>query len=290
METEAQSRALDVCIINMQAGEKLEQVLELYPQWSKSLTAPLEAAQVLRIYTESLPVTQADQDLGRSSFMENAQYLSKNTGLPAVFSTRWTWLAWLALILFLLAGVFGCYVITSLALPGETLYPFKEMARRVRLLMEDNPAQKLELERTFDQAHLDEVKTLAGLNRLAEFSLVGLLKQDQPDAWTVGEYSVRVTPQTRLVGKVQEGIWVEVVGELQPGGAILVKQIRPREYIFEGTLQEISPEMLVISGIPVKLTNETLVHGSPMAGSKVRVAAFRVTDDSLLARLVDTIE
>jgi hypothetical protein len=287
MENEAQIRALDVCILNMQAGEKLEQVLELYPQWSADLTTPLEAVQVLRIYAESLPDPQTVQALDRSSFMESAQRLSKITGSSSLFHTRWAWLVWLALILFLLAGVFGGYAVISLALPGDLLYPLKESAWRARLLVTNNPVQRLELERKYDQALLDEVETLAELNRQAGIRFVGLLQQNQPDAWSVGGLSVKVPPQTQVIGKVQDGLWVEVKGELQVDGAILAKEIRPREYTFNGILQEISPELLIVSGIPVTLSSETLVHGSPMAGSQVKVVAFRASDDSLLARIVD---
>jgi hypothetical protein len=288
MDSEAQIRALDICILNLQAGEKLEQVLELYPQWTAILTAPLEAAQVLRVYTESLPGPQAVQALGRSSFLSSAQSISQKTSRASTRHSRWSWLAGLALVLLLLAGAFGGYAVISLALPGETLYPLKEMAWQARLLVAVDPAQRLELERAYDQARLEDIKTLADLNRQAGIRFAGLLQQNQPESWTVGGLPVKIPPQAQVVGEVQEGAWAEVKGDLQGDGTILVKQIRPREYTFSGTLQEISPEMLIVSGIPVKLTGGSLVHGSPMAGSQVTVVAFRSSDDSLLARLVDT--
>jgi len=168
------------------------------------------------------------------------------------------------------------------------LYPVKEITWRARLVTANDPVKRLELEQTYDEIQLEDIKSLVDLNRQAEIGFVGLLRQIQSDSWTVGGLPVEVPPQAHFVGEVKEGVWVEVKGELQSDGTILVKQIRPREYTFNGVLQEISPETLIVSRIPVTLTSETLVHGSPMAGSQVKVIAFRTADNSLLARLVDT--
>jgi hypothetical protein len=148
--------------------------------------------------------------------------------------------------------------------------------------------QRLTLERAYDQTRLADARDLAELGQYAPVNFPGLLTKKQADTWIVGGIPVQASPQTQVVGNIQDGTWVQVKGELRSDGIVVISQIRPREYIFTGTLQAISPKALVVSGITVKLGEETLVHGSPMAGSKVKVIAFRTSDDSWLARLVDT--
>jgi hypothetical protein len=290
MQNEALVRALDVCIQQMQSGRKLEQTLELYPQWSADLTPALETIQVLRVYVDSFQISPAIAVSGHESFIESAQKIRQEPVQNASRRSWSIWLAWLVIILVALFAAFWGISAASSTFPNKLIFPIKEGWRQTRLMITLDAQQRLNLESATDQARLNDAKDLVELGQQTSVNFPGLLVQKQPDAWIVGGIPAQVSPQTEVVGNVQEGIWVEVKGELRPDGIVAVSQIRPREYVFTGTLQDVSPEALVVSGITVKLGKDTLVHGSPMAGSRVKIIAIRTLEDNWLARLVDTAE
>ena len=284
---ETQVRALEVCIQKMQSGEKLEQTLELYPSWADKLTPPLEAVQVLRIYAESLPNWPPESSQAKADFLNAAQYLSGGKVSQPTRASRLSRLAWLALTLFLIAGVLAGYAAAMIALPGEFFYPLKMFTWQARRQFAAQPDHILALERAFDQARLEDLRSMVSLKRSGSINFAGLLEQGNPEEWRLSEFPVRLPQQAKIVGQVKDGIWVEASAVLGTDGSLTIEQIQPREYTFEGQLQEITADSLVVSGIPVRLNQSTLVHGSPMAGSQVKIIALRNADDSLLARLVD---
>jgi hypothetical protein len=284
---EAQVRALEVCIQKMQSGEKLEQTLELYPSWTAELTPPLEAVQVLRIYADSLPTWLPANSQAKADFLNAAQNLSRSKGSQTTRSSRLSRLAWLALILLLIAGALAGYAAAMIALPGEIFYPLKMFTWQARQQFALQPDHKLTLERAFDQARLEDLRSMVALGRSGSIKFAGLLAQGNLEDWHLAELPARLPEQAKIVGQVQDGIWVETSAMLGTDGILTIEQIQPREYVFEGQLQEITADSLVVSGIPVRLNQSTLVHGSPMAGSRVKIIAFRSADDSLQARLVE---
>jgi hypothetical protein len=290
MTTEASIRALDVCIQNMLRDEKIDRVLELYPSLSEELKPPLEAVQALHVYVASLGTSAAIQPEGREAFMQAAKSAQPKTSQVDERRRTTVRLAWLAFIfLFLAAAIWG-YVNANLALPGDLLYPVKTAIWQARRWGTKDPAKQLELERTIDQARLEDIASLIRLGRQAEVSFAGPASQAGPGLLQVGAYQVTLPRETRLIGEIQDGIWIEVNGKLQPGGNILAEEVRPREYAISGSLQQISPTTLIVSGLPFQLNEKTLVHGAPMAGSEVKVVALRTTADELLARLVEAEE
>lgn len=290
MQNEAQARALDVCIQHIQNGEKLEQILELYPQWTAELTPPLESVQVLRVYVESFPPDPTAIAQNRNNFLYNAQQIHQKSGTSGSQRTWGQWLAWLGIILAVLLATSWGLSVASRSLPGELSSSIKGWWQQTRLAITTDAGKRLALERAYDQSRLDDARALFENNQTGSISFPGLLVQGQTDAWMIGGIPVRTSPQTQIIGNVQDGIWVEVAGELLPGQVIQASQIRPREYRFTGALEEIAADSLVVSGIPIQVNGETLVHGSPMAGSEVKVIMFRTAGDYWLARLVDSSE
>lgn len=290
MHSEAQNRALDVCIQKIQSGDRLEHALEMYPTWAAELTPPLEAVQTLRVYTETFSAPAKVTESSRASFLETAQQLRRANQESRHFSKWSLRLATAAFVLLAIAGLLWLFAAASIALPGERLYPIRMITWQARRLANNDPAKRLELELAYDAARLDELHALSDLRRGAPVSFAGLLQGDKPDDWRAAGFPLIVSAQTQVVGKITPGIWVEVTGKLLPNGTIELDQVRPREYILSGLLQMVSPQSLSIANIPVQLNQNTLVHGSPMAGSEVNVVAFRTAENSLLARLVDAQE
>jgi hypothetical protein len=287
MASEAQARALEVCVQNLLSGMKVEQAVGLYPQWEDLLTPPLEAAQTLQVYCETLKFPTIPKDQERAAFLQAAEEFHPVPRPPARRSRTASRLFWLAFSFLVLAGVLWGYVLTSVALPGNLLYPLKTLTWQAVRALPAGPGEQLARERAYDQARLDEVQDLIALRRQARVEFSGLYQADAPEQAKISGLRLVFTPQTEIIGQVRSGIWVEASGTLQVDGSLQVEQIRPREYFFQGQLEQLSPDQLVIAGVVVQFGQESLVHGSPMAGSQVQVSAFRNADDSLVARLID---
>jgi Domain of unknown function (DUF5666) len=290
MQNENQIRALDVCIQNMQAGQKLEDVLEIYPKWASDLRPSLEAVQTLLVYRNALGPSPSTDRPQRTIFLNSALQIKRESSRAEAARSRWTWLGWTTLIFLITAGVLWGFIMASLALPGDTFYPLKGMFWQVRQDFIQDPQKSLEIDQAYDRLRLDEIRSLGNLNRQAEVIFAGPLIENQLNSWDIAGWTVQILPQTQIIGKVQDDIWVEVSGELLADQTIVASAIRPREYTFSGTLQAVSPDELLISGIPVKIGSDTLVHGSPMAGSQVHVITLRDQDGNWIARLIDTQE
>ncbi|MCU0489134.1 MAG: DUF5666 domain-containing protein [Anaerolineales bacterium] len=261
MVSEAQSRALEVCLQNLLSGMKVEQVVGLYPQWEELLTPPLEAAQTLQVYRETLqsPVLREDQE--RAAFLQAARELQSTTRPPFRQNRPAARLFWLAFSFLVLAGVLWGYVLTSVALPGNLLYPLKTLAWQAVRALPASPTEQLARERAYDQARLDEVQELLALGRQARVEFSGLYQADSTGQAEISGLQLVFTPQTEIIGQVRNGIWVEASGTLQADGLLQAEQIRPREYFFQGQLEQLSPDQLVIAGIAVQFGQESLVHG-----------------------------
>lgn len=287
MQNDAQTRALEVCLQNMQAGEKLDQVLDLYPQWIGDLTQPLEAAQALRVYAGSLQIEERAQEQSRSGFLENAQQIAQESSLAAPVRARFVRLGRLILFVGIVAAFLWLFMAATRALPGDLTYPLKQAAWQIRLQASRDPNRKLVLTRQVDQLHLQEIRDIAALGREADVRFAGLLKEDSSGAWKASGFPLALADEAQVIGKVVDGIWVEVDGALQQDGSVRVARIRPHEIVLQGALQDLTSDTLKIDGIPVQFGEDTLVHGSPLIGSRVQVIVFRTADDRLLARLVD---
>jgi hypothetical protein len=287
MQNETQIRALDVCIENMQAGQRLEDVLEIYPKWAGDLRPALEAVQTLLVYRNALGQSPSTDRPQRTIFLNSALKIKREESRAKAVRSRWTWLGWTTLIFLITAGVLWGFIMASVALPGGIFYPLKGMFWQVRQDLIQDPQKSLEIYQAYDQVRLDEIRSLADQNQQARVNFAGPLVENQSDTWDIAGWNVQILPQTQIIGKVQDNIWVEVSGELLADHNIVASAIRPREYNFSGTLQAVSPDELLISGIPVKIGRDTLVHGSPMAGSQVDVITFRDQDGNWIARLID---
>jgi hypothetical protein len=286
MQSDAVIRALDVCIQKMQSGEKLEQALELYPQWAPELTPPLEAVQVLRVYADSLQNTAPNFQAGRENFIQStieSNPKKSQSGTGRGWGVR---LGWLLVILLILCAAGWAASTAYTSFTGNSL-PIRDWLHQARLAVTPKLEQRLAIERQYDAERLQDAWNLVDRGQPATLRFAGLLLQRSPDTWLVDGLQVQLSPQSQVIGNVRDGIWVEVDGELLADQTILVRQIRPREYKFRGALEKIAPDSLLISGIPIQLGDETLVHGAPMAGSPVTVIALRTQDDRWLARLVE---
>lgn len=297
MPTSPKARALEVCMQQILMGTSLEQALAPYPQWAEELRPRLEAAQAARAYGAAIRVPADGLDRSRAIFLEAAnQRVQTHGGLFAVPTWRWG-LAVLALALILFLGV-RTVAATAEALPGDLLYPVKIAGEQTRLLLSASPAQRLDLEQSYDQTRRFEVEALIQRSRRSgpaaspQVTFTGALTQMKADGWMVGGIPVLISSDTQFIGEVQVGFFLEVQGALQPGGRVLAQKIRARELEFSGRVEAMNGEQWVVSGVSFQVTHKTLVQGQPALGSQVQVRAIQVQDASgqavLWARLIET--
>ena len=100
---------------------------------------------------------------------------------------------------------------------------------------------------------------------------------------------MKITPDTQIIGQVKPGIYIDVTGVLLPDGSISAEQIKPSEYVITGTLERYSDEAILIEGIPIQVTPNTIINGTLVLGADVTTRAIRLTDGSLTARVIDQI-
>ena len=145
MQSEALIRALDVCLQQIQRGSTLEQVLETYPEWQKELVQPLEAAQALNAYARNLNVSLEAQAANREIFIQHAQNFHAREQIYAGAHRRRHRTLATASILGLVTLFILITIFSGRALPGNVLYPVKELFRQMRFATTRNEAQKLDL-------------------------------------------------------------------------------------------------------------------------------------------------
>jgi len=181
-------------------------------------------------------------------------------------------------------------VISNWALPGDRLYPLKRAIEDARLELAFTPRQRLELEIAFDEKRLDEIDLLTekAMSTQVDYSAV-LTDVNNEGEWIIGGKRVIVTPETEVVGQVNQNIYVTVIGILKTNGTIDAERIQPREYIFTDKLNSTALNQWLVDGITITVAHDTVIHGSPVIGSQVRVKAFRLPNDQLVARFIEEI-
>lgn len=284
---DTQVRALDVCLQRLQAGEDLQQVLQLYPQHSAQLGPLLEAAEVVQWYGKIIQAPEKAQTHSRAKFTQTLAPLPVAVPMPGAEPSGWLKIISLVLAVLVILVATWSIIIARGTLPGDFLYPLKIALERTRLQLTSDPVRRLGMEQAYDEERLGEVKSLLQTPRPEAVMFVGGLNQMGADNWQVSGIRVVVPPDAQIIGNVGEGIYVIVEGTIQPDGSVLAQRVRPREFDLSGKLQNFLPDRLTVAGVPIKISVETLVHGSPQVGNPVHVSAYLLLDGNFQARLVE---
>lgn len=289
MRRSLRERSLEVCLQRLQAGEDLEHVLGAYPRWYREFRPILLAAQAAQVYADSIHVPETAQVYSRVAFLKSAEEL-----IPAQATARRRRGKRLGVILLGLVVVFlvlavPLFQLSHRALPGDLLYPIKLFGEQVEFRLAFHSGNRLALEFDHDLKRLEEIQTLLlqGRNRQVQFS--DGLQQMQPGEWRVGDLRVLIPPDTRVVGDIQPGYYVSVIGRTQNEGDVLARQVQMREYNITGHVDKLMDGEWVVEGVSVLVDTETAVRGSPSQGSVVTVVARRTLDGDLYARMIEVV-
>lgn len=280
---EAMIDALNDCLIQIQAGKSLEEVLNLYPNWAEDLRSLLMAALATQAMCLELDVPAEAQAKSRARVLAKAQ--AANQSRPSPFSTVFlrygpvlAGIAALAIILIL-----GTGIASAAAVPGDIFYPVKLVRERTQLLFVTDPVKRLELEQSFDQERADEAEVLIEHGRASELTLSGTLIQNPDGRWYIAKVEIIFTGRLITDAEAIRNSYVDVHGVLQNSGTLLAEQVSLHQIEFNGVLQEINGDQWTVSRIPVMVNHSTDISGDAVQGSDVRVTATRGEDGNLVA-------
>jgi hypothetical protein len=285
MTTDPKERAFEYCLEKMLEGAELEEVLNFYPEWAEELRPMLEVAQAARRVGSTIHVPKAARARSRAKLLAEARRLSIPQPRFSFARMRFG-LAALILVLALIFLGGTTFVVSAQSLPGEPLYSVKIFAEQTRLRIAKNPAQKLELEQSFDQERVAEVDALIKRSRSMIVQFAGGLSQMDANEWMVGNIRVLVSQNTQIQGEIQPDFYIGVQGLLQADGTVLAQKIWDREYQFSGRLQKMTSGQWVVGSVVLGVTPDTIVQGSPQLGSLVSVQAVLLTNGDLQAHLI----
>jgi hypothetical protein len=122
------------------------------------------------------------------------------------------------------------------------------------------------------------------------FEFRGLIESFEPGLWTVGGYSLIITPDTVIEGSPEQGLLAQVKAVRLGDGSLVAVQIvvqSPTEEVqFEGVIQSLTAGEWVVEGVIVRLDAETVVEGTPTVGGMVEIQGLLVADGAVLARSI----
>ena len=242
-------RILEVSLAQLEAGEKLDEVLKKNPAYSAALEPLLYAAQVARSLPE--PNYKASMREGRNQLLVEIDRLKKE-GVFSKNGTKQSFIRysgqWLKNIGDLLVGkenvemkllprlaiyglmtvlVAGFFTVNASAssLPGDNLYGLKLGLEQTRLALAFDDDSRQELEEEFENERLEEVGSLLGEGREEDVEFQGMIESKGSGTWVVRGISVEVDAQTELKGALEIGDLVKVEALTQADGSLLALEI-----------------------------------------------------------------
>jgi hypothetical protein len=291
MNTDPIASAFDKSLEQILTGHSsLESALESYPQYADELRPMLEAAIAAQMVGEDIEVPIASQASSRTKFLNQAHILAQpKSGLFSSVHLRLGFATLLAL-LFLVFGSISTIAVSAQALPGDTLYPIKLLGEKTQLLFTQDPNQRLELEKNFDQERAKEINELIQRSRSQTVNFAGELTAVGKNEWLVNGIRVIIAPGTEIVDELVEGLYVGIEGILQDDGVLLVRKVWARDTRIEGLIEAINGDQWTVDGVQVYITPETNIQGLPVVGSRVLIYASTASDGQLTALILQVVE
>ena len=139
-----------------------------------------------------------------------------------------------------------------------------------------------------------QISAISGPEATPEpFEFTDVLKATDGEWWTVGSFRVKITGDTKFEGDPEIGDLVSVKAQRRAGGeiwALRISAIRIVEVQFQGQIEAVNADSLVIDGHVVFLDGQTRIIGQPAVGRDAQVSASQMPDGRLIARVIVVIE
>jgi len=276
--------ALQAALELLARGQDPEAALtDLPPGEAAEVRALLATASLLR--REEIPAGAPERS--RSRFLRHASGLRAAASAPARRLVPRFAFATLAALLALALGLGGLTEATARSLPGDPLYRVRQAAEGLRLRLAANPEDRIRLEAVYAEQHAQNVRRLLELGRVVPVSFNGALRSVGAVLWDVEGIPVRLTPETRILGEILPGMWIEVEGVTQVDGTVLAAEIRLQAYDTVGTLEAMAASQMTVGGVALRLTPQSYLEPGLALGQRVLVRV--AIDDDGTRRVISAI-
>ncbi len=201
------------CLDALENGEKLDLILQRYPEYADELRPYLETA----VQLQQLPIqpTLAAQRASKQTFLTQAAEMKAAPVVP--FWKNWAQGLRLAtaLALFLVLFLAGFTYTAATAVPGDLLYDSKLFIENARLQVAA-PLQKIELVEQFNQERIAEINQLLAAGREEEVTFTGFITTVVDDnTLIIADLTVLLSEESIVEGNVAVGYFSEVNGRTQ---------------------------------------------------------------------------
>ncbi len=123
----------------------------------------------------------------------------------------------------------------------------------------------------------------------------GQITEVSSTVWVIGEYSVLMDTNTQVQeknGRAEVGAWAKVKALRRQDGSLLALEIvieRPSEthgepVEFRGIIEQIDGAEWVVEGRAIRISEATVIEGTPEVGAVAEVKGLRLTDGSIVAQ------
>ncbi|MBI3943680.1 MAG: hypothetical protein HY326_11760 [Chloroflexi bacterium] len=257
---------LDTCIGRLQSGETLAACVADYPDYQSELEKILSTYLLVQVLNEAPPFSQPAKAAGRQAFLQRAKKLgipqtraangfvhtpvlapapqrsySKSRFSPkeiqaAIRSLFGGWripsygrflAGGFAAIMALLLAYQGAVVVSADTLPGDPLYPVKQVTKEVQVVLTIDPGQREELRQKIREETRQDVLQVTETGRQAPVEFEGIIEQlpgivpgSWIGDWMVGDLKVSVTSSTAISGQPGIGGRALVRGVSRTGGVV----------------------------------------------------------------------
>jgi len=277
------------CLAAMDAGEQIEQLVARHPADAAQLDAALRvAARRTASGDETLRAVPAAQEYARTAFLARATSMHiespPSSRVLRLVRPLVSFVAAVVLLVVIGIGVFG---VSAASLPGDPLYSVKRSFENIQLSLARDPVQRMDLEESYGQRRMEEVKAVQASKRAASVEFVALVEAMNAEGWIIGGLPVQVSPATLIEGTLHVGDLVEVTGYTLLDGRIVADRIEEEETEFVGAVEAMNAPVWVIGGQRVLVTSETQVTGSARLGAQVEAHVRMFPDGTRLALKIE---
>ena len=217
------------CLEALEAGVSVEELLARFPAEAAQLGPELRiAARLMTRGDETQDVMPSASGQARATFLAQAASMAPAPRpvphLPGFLRNRLviSLIALVAVSVSIGGGVFGA---SAASLPGDPFYGVKRSFENIQLSLAHDPVQRANLEETFLNRRMEEVKALQASKRVTNVEFVGRVEAMEQDGWMVDGFTIEVTSTTLIEGSPQVGSTVQVTGHTGPDGQIIADRI-----------------------------------------------------------------
>lgn len=270
---------LDDCLDRLKAGDTISACLESYPDHASELKPLLETVEFVnalrfteaarpqalargrqRLLTEAARLREERREKERSFLTKVRDFFS--AGAPGPVWARAA--AVIVVVLLLFGAVSGVVVQASeSSLPGDALYPVKQVKRQVQLIVIRNPQEREEKEKQILAEERQEVRQATEQGRVFEKDVAGIVV-----AWEDGSLvledglDIRVSDETEVQGEPAVGV-IALVHVRSENGRLVAERIQVRQQAQAVVLVALTDTATVTSTATARPTDTPVPTATP---------------------------